>query len=347
MEKKKFYELAEQMILGMLPAEYAGYDVKIFDTANQYGSYKGMSIIPPGVGATISPSINLDRMYETFGQLPPMESLRFMGEEVAKILQETKQIEQTVLQEAKEITGNYAVARSHLYVATISEERQKTLDKMLYRMEYGFPLMARIDMQGLNLQNDVACSFEVTSQLVQNWGVTFDQVYQDAMTNTQRLYPPKIISLSQVMEDLAGIEFMEEEGANLYVVTNEAMNHGAATILLPGIKEQLAAELGDSYMVFPSSIHECLVQSLSDWHGGIVTEADVREMHAIIDAVNNESVSAGEVLGHEPYFYNRKTGEFSKAIDAVKAAPDHMLFSDQISENRQKGTDTPEFYPGL
>jgi len=94
----------------------------------------------------------------------------------------------------------------------------------------------------------------ITSSLLEQWGITKEQVHKLALKNTQRINKPVIRSITDVLFDILD----ETDSLPMYVLTNESGTFGATTITYEGILADAHKKLGDFYIV-PSSIHEMLL----------------------------------------------------------------------------------------
>lgn len=347
MTRESFYEITEAWIIGMLPEEYADYQTQLVDAQNQYGSYKGLIISKPGAGVSITPRFNLDLFYDDFGSEEPLKALEDVASAIRPVLDEARRLSSDVGMKFADEMLNYDHIKGNLYVAVMSLERQKNLQDTLYHVEEGMYLQVRVDFPDLPVPANASGSSEVTQAMLDAWKMDFDQVYQDALENTARLYPPEICRIEDILSDLMGKDFIPPKQSSLYVITNEEHSLGAATIFLPGVQERVANELGDSYIVIPSSIHEVLALPLYAADSGAMTEENIKTFTTMIHDVNEGVVGKNEWMAEEPYFYDKRTGKFQKAADALKESPEHQLISERIRETPdfQKDVNPPQ--PGL
>jgi hypothetical protein len=90
----------------------------------------------------------------------------------------------------------------------------------------------------------------------------------------------------------------------LYVLSNQQRNYGAAVILYPETLLWVAEMLQRDYYIIPSSVHEVLIlrkeRFLALQKEGVVLPNMIRE-------INEDQVSAEEVLSDCPYFFERSS----------------------------------------
>ena len=125
---------------------------------------------------------------------------------------------------------------------------------------------------------------------LERWGMTAQQLYDDALESCSRLLPPVFRSLSDVLDVLqpAG------EG-ELYLLTNESALYGAAVILYPGLLEEAAEYIGGDYFVLPSSVHEVIL--LPD------KGEEAEGLLEIVAEINHTQVAEEEILIDAVYKY--------------------------------------------
>lgn len=335
MTKEEFYENTRSYILGVLPGKYSGWEVEIRDCKNQEGVYKGMIFKPTEKSSQplVLPVFNLDSLYDRYGRMELMDGLISMAEEIEYVLVRNDMSDMEVEEFLKDIYS-YDNIKKNLYVSVMSVARQQDMKDALYLMRGEIPLQARILLKEFDEFDSITTSsIEVNQKLLEIWNLPFEQVMEDALNNTERLMPTKIMHIGDSLRELMSDEMYEEamDGRTapaMYVVTNNGNNHGAANLFLPGMMEKIAEQLGDSYFVLPSSVHETLVIPAE-------THAGVEELKEIVAQVNKMQLPLKEQLSYNVYFYDADTKNFSNAEDAIARRADQP----QPSEGKEKATD--------
>ncbi len=130
----------------------------------------------------------------------------------------------------------------------------------------------------------------VDANLLEKWGVNFDEVLQVAISNME----VSVMDLGQFLAGVTGIEPSPLDVPMTIVKTTED-TFGAAAILCQASMDGLRDVMGDFYII-PSSVHEVLV---------IPTEGnnpdDIRE---IVGQVNDTCLDPQELLSYELYMYD-------------------------------------------
>lgn len=338
MTKEEFYENTRSYILGVLPGKYSGWEVDIRDCKNQEGFYKGMIFKPTEKSSQplVLPVFNLDTLYDRYGRMELMDGLISMAEEIEYVLVRNDMSDMGVEEFLKDIYS-YDNIKKNLYVSVMSVARQQDMKDALYLMRGDIPLQARILLKEIDVFDGITTSsIEVNEKLLEIWNLPFEQVMEDALNNTERLMPTKIMHIGDSLRELMSDEMYEEamDGRTapaMYVVTNNGNNHGAANLFLPGMMEKIAEQLGDSYFVLPSSVHETLVIP-AETHAGI---EEVEELKEIVAQTNKMQLPLKEQLSYNVYFYDADTKIFSNAEDAIARRADQP----QPSEGKEKATD--------
>lgn len=142
------------------------------------------------------------------------------------------------------------------------------------------------------------------------WQTGTAELMRLAQVNTPRLFPWECSSMDTVVRELLREDaepacwLSEEEKQQLMkelpmkILSNEQRIHGAASILYPGLLEELAHEMGANLFVLPSSVHEVIL--LPDHN-----EEDPEQLKAMVRDVNRTQLEPEEVLSDNLYYFDR------------------------------------------
>ncbi len=138
------------------------------------------------------------------------------------------------------------------------------------------------------------------------WKTNNQELMTLACKNTPELFPAEYKSLKMVISDLYGEDFRDTrvEACQLYVLTNTQKSLGAVCMLYEGELEKIANNLGGSFYILPSSIHEVIILKDSG-------QEDARALHKMIKEVNERHLEVEEVLSDYPYYYDREKKKLS------------------------------------
>lgn len=135
------------------------------------------------------------------------------------------------------------------------------------------------------------------------WGQEEENLYQTAMMNMCVDGEADFTDIKTIVERMTGITFPEKDGndsqdTDMYVLTNQCRRFGAAEILDKKTLRMVADQVGDGFIVLPSSVHEIIVLPPKE-------EAEYEELAHMVRMVNDTQVEAEERLSDHVYIYIR------------------------------------------
>lgn len=148
---------------------------------------------------------------------------------------------------------------------------------------------------------------KVTPSLVNMWGVTEEEVF--ARANTESVFADMFTILSGMIAP-EELEIFVPSESGMYVLTNPSRINGAALVTLPEVQKMIAEKLGENYYVLPSSIHECIVLPASKVE-------DVNPLLAMVYDINRNQVAQEERLTDSVYYYD---GELKRVATADESS---------------------------
>ena len=222
--------------------------------------------------------------------------------------------------------SDYAKVKKRLSLKLVNKEKNKA---MLAEM----PHKAFLDMAVVFyclVDSPLAGTAAILIKNVhrENWGVSADQLYEDALSNAERMLPGAIRSMEEMLSRmvleadipvwewkteekeefprLEGAEVQEKEscGIPLLILTNNRRYLGAACMLYRGLLAEFAQKAGKNFFILPSSVHEVL----------LLPEDKVKQSENLIQMVtevNRTQLAPEEVLSDTVYYYDRESGEIS------------------------------------
>ena len=135
------------------------------------------------------------------------------------------------------------------------------------------------------------------------WGQEEENLYQTAMRNMRADGETDLITLETIIKRIAGITFPKKDGnashdTDMYILTNRHRRFGAAEILDKKTLRMIADQLGDRFIVLPSSVHETIVLPPKE-------EAEYGRLADMVREVNDTEVDVEERLSYHVYVYSR------------------------------------------
>lgn len=158
-------------------------------------------------------------------------------------------------------------------------------------------------------------SIRITNSIFEAWNVNREEFRDNAMSNTVRLFPPKVCYIRDMIKNLINTvggydieisdfvfdeDYIEDESfMNMFVVTNCQCNFGAIAFLYNGLLKCIADKLQSDLIILPSSIHEIICMKKTE-------DTNVHELLSMVKEVNDTHVKLEEILGYNLYIYSRK-----------------------------------------
>ena len=174
-----------------------------------------------------------------------------------------------------------------------------------------------------DITHDTKGTFLVTNQILHKWNIDTDIFIKDSMDPLLR----KEYTLICDMQDMLSMLVcpVEEENlfdlftehaslkGHLYVLTNTERQFGANMLLNKGALHKFAMEHDDNLIIYPSSIHECLITFESDLQ-------TLRLLPRDIAHINRYNVSPEDRLSNNVYLYDRHLKEISILHQGISLA---------------------------
>ena len=249
-----------------------GYKKQVVHKVNQ--DLDSISLI--GENIKMSPTLYFNNMYDYYnGTEAAIEELALKAFETM-----LEGVNQT------EVTGEFPDKEKfmeNIFFQVINTEKNKT-----YLLEY--PHREYLDLSiiyryALNLSENEIATTTINYILMDEFKLTEEELYEAAYKNTKKILKPKIIS--------AGIPMMN-------MISNDLNIFGANGILYKDIIAKEAKKLGTDIYLIPSSIHEFLIQPVSD----TLKPKDLKE---IIKDANENVIDPEDYLSDSLYIYKLET----------------------------------------
>lgn len=314
MNFEDFVKKVKDSIREFLPSEYKNARIWIDNYQKLNEQYTSLMISKEG--ETVVPAINLDRLYERYSQ-DPEHGLSGLLEDAASIFQmERPDYGATRL-------FDYEQIKSSLFFRVSSAERNKEiLETIPHELQEDIALTVHIMIED---GNEGLASSAVTNQLLEMYGISSEQLFQDARISSPAVLPVMVEKMDDIMRDMmvtemkaAGMSEQEIEEAVkemeavekplMIVVSNEMKTDGASALFYPGILDQIGERIGGDFLILPSSIHETIIVPDDG-------STDLEELKKMVKEINEEQVAPKDRLTDEVYHYDTKERVFEKASE--------------------------------
>ena len=248
----------------------------------------GLTIMDKRVN--ISPTIYLEEFYKQFQNGYTIQNIT---ERILEVYHEVKFEHTWHVHTVKD----FEMMRSKIVYKLIHAKKNEVLLKSMPYIAYldfaiVFYILFEVDESG-------TATIPITHELTQLWGVSLDEIQQNAFCNAPTLLPASFKPMQIVINELMGTNCVEGECIEdlMFVLTNSLRTFGAACILYDGILDKISEEIGENFYILPSSIHEMIIVPESS----SPSRAHLDEM---ITEVNQTQVDEEEVLSDCVYYYD-------------------------------------------
>ena len=218
----------------------------------------------------------------------------------------------------RDITEYENVKNNLLMQVVPVEANKEMLEGIPHKTVGDIAVVYRIDLQDATTL--------VTNQLLEEYGITAEQLHADAVTAQIANHPPVLKNMSEIMAEMSGGMFDMPESP-MWVASIEGGMNGASVTQIPGFLEESAERLGGDFFVLPSSVHEVLF--IPD--DGSFERTELENM---VRGVNAHEVSEADFLSNSVYHYDSAERIFEKAetFEArVAESPD--LYGSEMGKN--------------
>ncbi len=238
----------------------------------------------------ISPTIYLEEYYKQFQNGFDMEDIITS---ILDVYQEVKFEHTWQIHTVKD----FEIMRSKIVYKLIhAKKNELLLNKMPYIAYLDFAIVFYILFE---IDESGTATIPITHELIQLWDVSLDEVQQNAFCNAPTLLPACFKPMQIVIDELMGTNYSEQEAIEdlMFVLTNSLRSFGAACILYDGMLDKISEEIGESFYILPSSIHEMIIIPESN-------SPSREHLNEMITEVNQTQVDAEEVLSEYVYYYD-------------------------------------------
>ena len=302
MNRKEFYEYVKDNVKAYLPKSYEEGEIKLQEVEKNNG-LKLTGITIPNGDQRIVPTIYLDSLYQEYINGKDVDSC--VGD-VADMRIEAQGKAEFLDMGVPDIF-DYEKMKDKLQMRICDKEwnTDRLADKVV--TEHGD--FAAYYAVNLEENREGISSIPVTVSLMNEWGVSVEQIQADAMM-ADRNRGVVLMNMNEIIKSMIfgeepenllneklDIETMREP---MFCLTNAQKMNGASLLLQEDIRKQIGECLGSDYFVLPSSIHEVLI--LPD--NGLF---EVPELNAMVKEVNETQVERQEQLSDKVQFCDGKT----------------------------------------
>lgn len=308
MNMREFREYLEDNIMDYLPPSYEDAEIHFKEVVKHGDQHlTGMVISRPG--ESVVPTIYVDHLYEEYLEGRDIEEI--VGD-VADI-----RIRNEVTAEDRDILYqllDYEYVKDKLQVRICdTNENQERLSKLVHSERSDFSATYHVI---LDTNSEGQTSVAVTPDVMKSWGVSMEQLHQDALAADMDRKPILSDMYSVMQEMIAGMKatnlLMESNRDDLmmdetmFCLTNQDKINAAGLLMQDDLMAQISDLLGGSYYILPSSIHELLIVPDRG-------ELGINELSELVREVNRTQVSPQDRLSDEVQYYDKDSRTLENA----------------------------------
>ncbi len=273
-------------------------DSRLIDKVNE--TYDALTV--KHAGSDVGVNINITDAYDAYiTQDAPIKEI------AAEAATKTA----AALENAPNISGsiddfkNYDVMKNKLVMEIVSADKnEEFLETVPHKDIEDLSVIYRFDVGDVV---GTGASIVVTNQMIENYGITAEQLHEDAVKNAPEIRPIVIQGMAEVLAKSMGVEDLEMMGLNIppeqeqmFVASVPGNVHGAGVIAYEDFMDKASERVGNqSFFILPSSIHELLIVP----DNGMM---DLHSLEQMVREVNATTVDPSEKLTDNVYHYDAK-----------------------------------------
>ncbi|SCY23298.1 hypothetical protein SAMN02910451_01852 [Butyrivibrio hungatei] len=264
-------------------------------------SYEAMTVKPED--SNIGVNIGIDKFY---GAVEDGTSYEDVVDKAVKVISDGFENRPQI--DVASLT-DYDQMKDKLVMEVVSAETNK---EMLENVPHqNMEDMAVVYRFVLNSDDEGRASILATNQMIENMGVTPEQLHADALENAPRIKPAEIKGMGEVLAEMMGVEQAEmmglypvrPEDEQIFVASVPDKVHGAGVLAYQDFMDQAAERAGGDFYILPSSIHEILIVP----DNGKMRLSDLENM---VKEVNATQVAPADKLTDNVYHYDSQAKIF-------------------------------------
>lgn len=284
----EFKDAIASQIKDYLPADYSDADVTITSVLkNNTTRLDGLTIKSPK--SNICPNIYLNQFFADYEDGRNIEDILSDIARIRQMHDSPSDLDVTAITDFSRVKDKIAAK-----LINTEHNKEYLADK---------PHRDIADLSAvyyINLGTDSCGSMTtvITDALLSQYDITVDELHEIAIQNMGT--KARFCSMSEVLSELMSADIQDglcQADNMMYVLTNDTKLNGAAMLLCPITMDKVAEQVGSSYYILPSSIHESLVVPFND---GL----DVEQLRQMVHEVNSTQVAPDEILSDNVYLYD-------------------------------------------
>ena len=293
-------ELREDVKRALEEKTDSEYSVELHTQEKMNETYDALTIKPED--SEIGVSLNTDSLYKAYSD----------GMDYDRIVSETVGRAESALANRPDFNidafKDYDKMKETLAMEVVSAERNADiLDTVPHKNMEDMAIVYRFVVGQEGAETGTIL---VTNKMLDEYGITPEQLHADAMKNAPEVRPMEIKGMGEVLAAQMGVENLEDLGLNIppeqeqmYVASVKGNVHGAGVLAYEDFMDKAAERAGGSFFILPSSIHEVLI--IPD-NG----KFDLQALENMVKEVNATTVDPIDQLTDNVYHYDAQDKVF-------------------------------------
>lgn len=191
MNFNEFVNEVKDNIKLFLPRDYENAEVSTMECQKLNRAYTGLMVRKEG--EMLTPTINLNRLYEAYKAQPGV-TMETVCRKIADIV-----IEAPIQVDLKAIL-NYEDVKDKLFIRVSSAEANKeVLEIVPHQLKEDLAITYHV---AVGKNQDGLSSMLITNEMMKEYGVTQEQIHEDAMKSSPRVMVPEVSSIGVLIDEI-------------------------------------------------------------------------------------------------------------------------------------------------
>lgn len=293
-------QLVEDVKNGLQERTGKEYEIQTNSVEKMNENYEALTVKPKD--GIIGVNINMDELFKAY------EDGHDYGDIVDRAVTKTSSALENHPDFNLEALQDYDHMKETLSMEVVSAARNaELLDKVPHKEIEDMAVVYRFVV---DTGDDGRGSILITNQLLDNYGITAQQLHEDALKYAPVMRPAVIKTMSETLMEMMGPEAKDMipvmPSDPLFVASVPDKIQGASVIAYQDFMDQAAERVGGDFYILPSSIHEVLLVR----DDGTIDRSNLEGM---VKEVNETQVAPEDLLTDSVYHYDSKDKVFELA----------------------------------
>ena len=151
-------------------------------------------------------------------------------------------------------------------------------------------------------------SYRVTYSLLKDIGIAEEEMFRDAMINSEKILPMSTAWLSSLLFGGDTEEMNNLNRPHMLVVSNEKGIYGSSALFYQDTLKKLFILFRQGFYILPASIHELILLPEKE-------ASDYQELENMVKDINMTKVAEEDFLSDNVYYYSSNLDTIIKASD--------------------------------